>query len=524
VRPGSSQHETRIQRFGTGVPGLDDVLLGGFFRGGANLIVGPPGIGKTILGAQIAFHHARTGGRAIYLTVLTEPHDRLIEHLRSMRFFEERLVPDSLYFVSGYRELEKDGLSALLQLVKSTIHEHRASALIIDGAAVLATVASTPLELQKFAYELNAHLSAAGCTGFLLSTGGRPLAEEAMLESITFLDERRIALRTVGELQVLKLRGSNFLKGAHHFTVGDDGITVFPRVEAVAAQRVASDVRAGQEAVSWSEPDRQRPRAAFGVRDLDEMLHGGVFAGSTTAILGAPGSGKTLLGTGFLVQGARHGERGLYFGFFEPPERLAVKAAGVGLDVAEHARAGTLAFVWQPPVERLLDPLAARLLDGVRRQRATRVFIDGIDGFRQVAAHPERLPAFLVALTEELRTLGATTLFSEEMELFRPEVVVRLEGMSATIDNIIFLRYVELHAQLRRLLSILKIRDSAYDTSLREFRITARGFSVERTFESAEMVMTGLAREAHGLDAAQAARTPRGGRRPRRTPAPRKRR
>jgi circadian clock protein KaiC len=496
-----------MQRFETGIPGLDDVLLGGFFRGGVNLVVGPPGIGKTILAAQIAFHHARGGGRAVYMTVLAEPHERMIEHLRSMRFFEEHAIPDSLYFVNGYRELEKEGLPALLKLVRSTIHDHRASVLVIDGASVLTGLACAPSELQKFAYELNAHLSAAGCTGFVLSTGGRQLAEEAMFESITLLEERRIALRTVSELRIVKLRGSDFLRGAHRFTVTSEGITVFPRPEAVAAHRAAAATATHLEASTSNGEEPQR--AAFGIRELDAMLHGGIHVGTTTMLLGAPGSGKTLLGTSFLFQGASLGERGLYFGFFESPNRLAAKAAGVGLDIAQHAVRGTLAIVTQLPVEQLLDGLAVRLIDAARRQRATRVFIDGMDGFRQVTADPERLPAFFIALAHELRALGATTVLSAEADLFRPEVRFPLEGIAAAVDNIIFLRYVELHAQLRRLISILKLREGAYDTSLREFRITERGFALEETFESAEMVMTGIAREAQGRDAGRRRRTSR---------------
>jgi circadian clock protein KaiC len=439
-----------------------------------------------------------------------------------MRFFTERVIPDALYFVSGYRELEKDGLPGLLQLVKRTTHERRASVMVIDGAAVFAGFTRAPLELQKFVYELNAHLATAGCTAFLLSTEARPLAEEAMVESIMILGERRIALRSVSELQVTKLRGSETLRGAHNFTISSEGITVFPRLEAVASRRAALATAADPEALSSN--SEERPRAAFGVRELDEMLHGGVHVGTTSTLLGAPGSGKTLLGTSFLVHGASLGERGLYFGFSESPDRLAAKAAGVGLDIAQHVRAGTLTLMWQPPVEQLLDALAARLLDAVRTRRATRVVVDGIDGFRQAVADPERLPAFFVALAHELRALGATTLLTEETDLFRPEVVVALKGISAIVDNLIFLRYVELRARLRRLVSILKLSESAYDASLREFQITDRGFAIAKTFESAEMVMTGLAREARGLEIGRAPASSRSGRPPRRTPARGKRR
>ena len=66
--------------------------------------------------------------------------------------------------------------------------------------------------------------------------------------------------------------------------------------------------------------------------------------------------------------------------------------------------------------------------------------------------------------------------------------------LSAAIDNAVLLRYVELRSHLHRLLSIIKIRDSDYDTAIREFRISDRGLEVAATFESAEAVLTGAAR------------------------------
>jgi circadian clock protein KaiC len=55
------------------------------------------------------------------------------------------------------------------------------------------------------------------------------------------------------------------------------------------------------------------------------------------------------------------------------------------------------------------------------------------------------------------------------------------------------LRHVELHAQLFRMISILKLRDSDYDSTIREFRITDRGITVADTFNAANHVLTGTA-------------------------------
>jgi circadian clock protein KaiC len=93
-----------------------------------------------------------------------------------------------------------------------------------------------------------------------------------------------------------------------------------------------------------------------------------------------------------------------------------------------------------------------------------------------------------------------TTVISlETSQLFTPEVTVPMPGAAETVDNIIFLRYVELRSQLYRLLSIMKVHDSAYDTAIREFRIGADGIDMAPTFESAEASLTGVARPLNPL-------------------------
>jgi circadian clock protein KaiC len=74
-----------------------------------------------------------------------------------------------------------------------------------------------------------------------------------------------------------------------------------------------------------------------------------------------------------------------------------------------------------------------------------------------------------------------------------------MPGAAETVDNIIFLRYVELRSQLYRLLSIMKVHDSGYDGAIREFKIGTTGIDMAPTFESAEAILTGVARPVSAL-------------------------
>ena len=82
-----------VERRPTGVPGLDRILEGGLLVSGVYIVQGPPGAGKTILANQMCFHHASTGGHAVYVTLLAESHSRMFAHLRRMAFFDESRHP-----------------------------------------------------------------------------------------------------------------------------------------------------------------------------------------------------------------------------------------------------------------------------------------------------------------------------------------------------------------------------------------------------------------------------------------------
>jgi circadian clock protein KaiC len=69
----------------------------------------------------------------------------------------------------------------------------------------------------------------------------------------------------------------------------------------------------------------------------------------------------------------------------------------------------------------------------------------------------------------------------------------------------VMLRYVELKSRLYRLISLFKVREGAFDPTIREFEITAQGIVVGQPFEGVEAVLSGMAREVALRAAAEAA-------------------
>lgn len=146
--------------------------------------------------------------------------------------------------------------------------------------------------------------------------------------------------------------------------------------------------------------------------------------------------------------------------------------------------------------EYILDELAYRLLDAVRRRGVKRLVIDGMAGFQQAALEPERIVRFWSVLSNELRALGVTTLHTMELqELAGPNVRMPLGGIGSLAEVMVLVRYVELRSRLFRLISLFKVREGAFDPTIREFTISDAGVVVGEPFAGVKAVLSGMARE-----------------------------
>ncbi|PIK71745.1 serine/threonine protein phosphatase, partial [Methylobacterium frigidaeris] len=235
-----------LERVPTGIAGLDEILGGGLFRGGVYIVQGTPGSGKTIFGNHACYTHAGSSAgssagaspehRALYVTLLAESHSRMLGHIAPLGFFVPELIPDRITYLSAFRTLQDEGLAGLLTLLRRETAIREASLLVLDGLVAAEETAASTLEFKTFIHELQTQAAATGATALLLTSASAGAdmvaAEHTMVDGLIALSSRLSGWRAERELEVRKFRGSGFLRGRHSFRITDDGIRVFPRIEA----------------------------------------------------------------------------------------------------------------------------------------------------------------------------------------------------------------------------------------------------------------------------------------------------
>ncbi|OEZ99580.1 circadian clock protein kinase KaiC [Duganella phyllosphaerae] len=458
----------RIPLLQTGVPGFDQILGGGFPSHSLYLLQGLAGSGKTTLACQIGYHHAHQGKKVLILTLIAETHGKMLNHLSSFSFFDEQLVGDRIVFIGAYPDLLKGGLRQLLKSIAATLGEQRPDIMIIDGFRTVRDAKPTDVALSEFMLSLNSLVSTMRCTTFLLSPteGNVADSENTLVDGLIELSQYEHGLNLIREIKVFKLRGSKHLLGRHVFEVGADGIAIYPRLEAVSTSTGAM-------------PGVSRQRLGFGIEGWDRLTHGGVAKGSTTALLGNPGVGKTLMGMHFIYDGLKRGEPCLVVGFYESPEALLEKARSVGLDFRTYYDSGALQVIWNPPLEILVDSLAHTMLRNVEARQVSRLLVDGVDGLREIVMHPGRSRSFLAALVNELRCRNVTTFFTQELAYFGQAPGDGEIAASMLFENIILMRYVDANGINRRQIGVLKLRENGYDAANHILLISDQGMSIE---------------------------------------------
>jgi circadian clock protein KaiC len=470
----------------TGVPGLDEVLGGGLPEHSLSLIAGGPGGGKTTLAHQIMFANASPECPALYFTVLGEPTLKMLRYQQQFDFFDPAKLNGAIRFINLSDEVLANDLGQVLESLVRAVETSNPSLVFVDSFRTLvrssASREAREMDLQVFVQRLALHLTGWQATTFLI---GEYLEGElrenpvfTVADGILWLSQSVERNSMVRKLQVMKMRGRASMPGLHTLRITGAGVDVFPRLLKDTDRR--------------KRPQGQ-PRLSFGVPGLDQLLAGGIPAGDGVLVAGPAGSGKSVLATQFIAEGVTRGEPGVIAVFEEYPQEYIARAAHLGLDLEAMVQAGLLKILYLRPLDLSVDEALLEIRHWVDRLGATRVAIDSLSGFELALAPTfrEDFRESLYRMVGALTGIGATVLMTVEVIGSFSDLRFTPHAVSFLSDDIILLRYFELESQLRRVMTVAKMRGSAHSKDLREFTITDQGLVVGQTLSAYRGILTG---------------------------------
>jgi len=230
--------------------------------------------------------------------------------------------------------------------------------------------------------------------------------------------------------------------------------------------------------------NRQLKKCPTGIAGLDEITFGGLPQGRPTLVCGGPGSGKTLFGIEFVVNGAqKFNEPGVIIAFEEKGEELATNVASLGFDLeklqADKKIKIDYVHVDKAEIEETgeydLSGLFIRLDYAINSIKAKRVVLDTIENLFSGLSNEGILRSEIRRLFQWLKDKGVTTVITGE----RGTATLTRQGLEEYVSDCVILLEHRIQNQVStRLLRVVKYRGTVHGTNEYPFLIEKEGISV----------------------------------------------
>jgi circadian clock protein KaiC len=471
----------------TGIPGLDDILLGGFSTGHVFLVEGQPGTGKTTLAIRFLMEGAVRGERGLYVT-LSETEQELRAGARSHGWemddtivvhevvpSESLLDPDEQQSLLYSSELElSETTQQILRIVEST----QATRVVLDSLSEIRLLAQSSLRYRRQLLALKHYFSRKGATVLLLDD----LTSEVEDKTVHSIVHGVVQLQELApdygserrRLRVLKYRGQSFRGGYHDFVLRTGGIEVYPRL--VALEHRSSF---------------QREVSTSGIPALDLLLGGGIEQGSSTLLLGPTGTGKSTFALQFVKAAAARGEKSALFIFDEERDLLTRRMLGLGIDLDTLRSSGQLHVEQVDAAEMSPGEFAHRVRGCMSREGMRTVVIDSLNGYQAAMPEENALILHIHELLQYLNRLGANTFLTVAQHGLVGDMKTPVD-VTYLADTVILLRYFEAIGQVRRAVSVIKKRTGRHEDTIREYRFGPHGLEVGAPVVEFQGVLRGV--------------------------------
>jgi circadian clock protein KaiC len=460
-----------LRKAPTGIPGLDEVTLGGLPAGRPTLACGGPGSGKTLLGISFLVNGAVKYDEPGVLMTFEENVDELAADVRSLGVDLHELVAQGQLVVDYVHvdrsEIEETGeydLDGLFVRLEHAVKSVGARRVMFDTIESLFSGFQNEgilrAELRRLFRWLRDRELTTVITGEMgTATLTRHGLEEYVTDAVIQLDHRVHEQVSTRRLRVVKYRGSHHGTNEYPFLIDEDGLSVLP-VTSLMLEHAASD-----------------ERVSSGQADLDGMLGGaGYYRGSTVLLSGTAGTGKTTLAAHFVDAACARDERCLYFLFEESPQQMRRNMASAGVDLGRWVEQGRLHFHADRPSRHGLETHLVLMHRAVERLRPSVVVVDPMTNLLTVGTQVE-VRAMLTRLIDFLKGRNITALFtgltSGGIDLQTTETMI-----SSLMDTWVLTSLEEAQRRRHRWIYVLKARGIPHSPDMREFHITGHGIRI----------------------------------------------
>lgn len=244
------------KRVKTGIPGLDEMLGGGFLPRTANLVEGPPGTGKTTLGMQFIFNGIAQYHEPGLILTFEEFPEQFYRDANSFGWdFKALESQGKLKVIMTSPEVAKSDLESGRGSLETTIMEMGVKRILVDSVSHFARLARDPLELRRLEYSFINRLKGLELTSILTRESQVLFGGTAESDGhIAFTVDSYLLLRYVEiesevrkALLVLKLRGSDHVKEIRQFEITSQGLVIARKFEGQEGVMSGSPHRAAME-------------------------------------------------------------------------------------------------------------------------------------------------------------------------------------------------------------------------------------------------------------------------------------
>jgi len=221
-------------RVTTGIPGLDELLEGGFPTGSLISLAGRPGTGKTIFGSQFLYSGAKDHGEPGMYVSMLEGRKAYVRNMHRLGLDIQPLESMGVFRFLEMPTLTSEGMPAIWEEIVRNIDEYGILRLVIDSFTAMTQAFDKPGDLRVFTHMLLGKIVAgAGCTTLMITE--TPNADGSSAAGMNeFIADGVIHFSLVpvtGDarvryLEITKMRGTNHQMGLLPLDIGNRGISV----------------------------------------------------------------------------------------------------------------------------------------------------------------------------------------------------------------------------------------------------------------------------------------------------------